>query len=220
MERPAVIFDFGNVVAFFDYRRACEHFGRSLGMGGDAVLEELRRRGFSELVQRYECGALSSREFSQAVCTLAGLDVSHEEFAASWSDIFWLNEPVAALIAALRGRGYTLVLGSNTNDLHATQFRRQFAETLAHFDRLVLSYEVGHIKPAAEFYHACAAAAGRPPGECVFIDDVAENVAGAIAAGLRAVQFRDVDSLVRELEEHGIQVRGGCGSEMGKSEEN
>ena len=32
---------------------------------------------------------------------------------------------------------YRLLLGSNTNELHARQFRGQFAEILRHFDRLL-----------------------------------------------------------------------------------
>ena len=82
------------------------------------------------------------------------------------------------MIAGLKSAGYTLVLGSNTNDLHAAQFRRQFAETLAHFDRLVLSFEIGHIKPSAAFYLACAEAAGAEPADCVFIDDLVETWKG------------------------------------------
>lgn len=208
MERPALIFDFGNVLAHFDYRRACECFGSRLGISGDAFLERVRGLGFSDLVQRYERGALSSPEFGETVCGLVGLSIPYDEFVAGWSDIFWLNEPVAQLVARLKALDFTLVLGSNTNDLHAAQFRRQFAETLVHFDRLVLSYEVGHIKPTAAFYHACAAAVGRPPGECVFIDDLAENVAGADAAGLRGIQYRDVASLVSDLRGLGVDVSG------------
>lgn len=206
MRRPALIFDFGNVVAYFDYRKACEHFGRQLGLSGEAFLERVRRQGFSELVQQYESGRIIAEEFSRRVCELAGLEISHDDFAAAWSDIFWLNEPVAELVARLKARGYTLVLGSNTNDLHANQFRGQFAETLAHFDHLVLSYEIGHIKPAADFYHACAKAAGTAPDECVFIDDLAENVEGARSAGLLAVQFRDVTTLLPELHALGVEV--------------
>src|SRR5205823_3917086 len=133
----------------------------------------------------------------------------HDEFAAAWSDIFWLNEPVARLVASLKGRGYTLVLGSNTNDLHATHFRRLFAETLAHFDRVVLSYEVGHIKPSSAFYLACAEAAGAPPEDCVFIDDLPENVEGARAAGLTGVLYRDHDTLLADLRQLGMEVPGG-----------
>jgi glucose-1-phosphatase len=203
---PALIFDFGNVVAFFDYRKACETYGRRLGISGDSFLERVKSVGFSPLVQRYESGQITAEEFSRGVCDLAGLEIPHEEFAAAWSDIFWLNEPIARLVASLKRLGYTLVLGSNTNDLHATQFRRQFAETLAHFDRLVLSYEVGHIKPSAEFYLTCVEAAGATPETSVFIDDVPENVEGARAAGLHGVVFRDVPTLLEDLRARGVEL--------------
>ena len=54
---------------------------------------------------------------------------------------------MARLVADLKRQGYTLLLGSNTNILHARFFRRHFAETLDHFDHLVFSYEVGELKP-------------------------------------------------------------------------
>src|SRR5690349_10231483 len=95
---PVLIFDFGNVVAFFDYRRMCEVLGRPLGLSGDALLEQLRASGFTTLVQRYEAGKITAEGFSQAVCRLAGVEVPHAEFAPSWADIFWLNEPVVDLV--------------------------------------------------------------------------------------------------------------------------
>src|SRR5206468_3536429 len=124
---PALIFDFGNVVAHFDYQKACEALGRSLGLSGAAFLERVRGLGFAPLVQQYESGRITAEEFSRAVCALVGLEIAHDAFAAAWADIFWPNEPIARVIADLKHRGYTLVLGSNTNDLHAAQFRRQFA---------------------------------------------------------------------------------------------
>jgi putative hydrolase of the HAD superfamily len=203
---PALIFDFGNVVAHFDYRKACATLGRPLGLSGEALLARARGLGFSPLVQEYERGRISTEAFSSGVASLIGLEITHDQFAAAWADIFALNEPVAGVIAELKARGYTLVLGSNTNDLHAAQFRRQFAATLAHFDRLILSYEIGHIKPAAEFYHACAHAAGAAPAECLFIDDLPENVDGARAVGMPGVVFRNVPSLLDALRTQGVEV--------------
>jgi epoxide hydrolase-like predicted phosphatase len=203
---PALIFDFGNVVAHFDYRKACETLGRPLGLDGEAFLERARGLGLSPLIRQYESGKITAEAFSRSVSELVGLEIGHDAFAAAWADIFWPNEPVARVVADLKRRGYTLVLGSNTNDLHAAQFRRQFAATLAHFDRLILSHEVGHIKPAAAFYRACAEAAGAPPAECVFIDDLPENVAGARAAGLEGIVFRDVPSLLDDLRGLGVEV--------------
>ncbi|HWE38008.1 MAG TPA: HAD family phosphatase [Isosphaeraceae bacterium] len=200
MKLPALIFDFGNVVAHFDYRKAAERLGRGRGLSGDALLERVRPLGFGQLVREYECGRLAAEAFSAEVCKVARLEVGHDEFAAAWADIFTLNEPVAALVGDLKRAGYTLVLGSNTNDLHAAQFRRQFAATLAHFDRLVLSYEVGHVKPSREFYRACVSAAGAPAAACVFIDDLPENVDGARAAGLAGLLYRDPTTLAADLD--------------------
>jgi epoxide hydrolase-like predicted phosphatase len=206
MRRPALIFDFGNVVAHFDYRKAATTLGDRLGLSGEALLDRLRPLGFSDLVKSYESGRMTAEAFSKGVSELVGLAITHDEFAAAWSDIFSLNESIAPVLAALKRAGYTLVLGSNTNDLHANQFRRQFAETLSHFDRLVLSYEVGHIKPSAVFYLACAEAAGADPGDCVFIDDLSENVEGARAAGLVGILYQQTEGLIRDLGSIGIQL--------------
>lgn len=202
----ALIFDFGNVLAHFDYAIACARLAGPMGLSGRDFLETARARGVTPILQQYERGDMTSREFTDTVSTLMGLDISHDAFAAAWADIFQLNEPVAELVAGLKASGHTLILGSNTNAMHAGHFRRQFAAVLAHFDRLVLSYEVREIKPAAGFYHACARAAGRPPHECVFIDDLPENVEGARAAGLAALLYRETPSLIEGLRGLGVAL--------------
>jgi putative hydrolase of the HAD superfamily len=207
MRRPALVFDFGNVLAFFDYARASARLARKLGLSGDAFLQQLRTQGLTPLVERYESGRMTSQAFSAAVRDIAGLaHLAHEEFVACWCDIFWLNDPVARLVRDLKTMGYRLVLGSNTNELHAEQFRRQFAEALAPFDRLVLSYEVGHIKPSAKFFHACADAAGTSPSDCIFIDDIRENVEGARAVGMTGIVFENEPALRTDLQRLGIDV--------------
>ncbi len=137
---------------------------------------------------------------------LSGVRLTYDDFVRAWEDIFWPNESVAGLIRFLKTRGYPLFLGSNTNVLHATHYRRQFAETLDMFDGFILSYEVGHMKPAREFFEACARAAGRPASSCIFIDDIAENVEGARGAGLAAIHYVDVPALIKELEQAGVEV--------------
>src|SRR5690348_5583677 len=94
---PVLVFDFGNVVAYFDYRKACEHLGRPLGLSGAVFLERARALGFSDLVQQYEGGRIDAQTFSRSVCERVGLEMEHEEFARAWSDIFWANEPIGRL---------------------------------------------------------------------------------------------------------------------------
>src|SRR5262249_28755372 len=88
----------------------------------------------------------------------------------------------------------------------------QFAGTLDLFDGFILSFEVGHMKPAREFFDACVRAAGVPAGSCVFIDDIAENVAGAREAGLTAIHYVDTPKLIAELRRAAAAAAGvrGC----------
>ncbi len=203
---PVLIFDFGNVVAYFDYRRFFDRLGARLGRTGESVRNQLHEGGFSNLHAPFESGLITAVAFAESVT--AGLRVSlpFEEFVRDWEDIFWLNEPVSRLIASLDSRGYRLILGSNTNALHASYYRRRFAATLDRFDALVLSHEVGCMKPDVRFYEACAKVAGVAPGSCVFIDDMAENVAGARAAGLQSLQYVDTAGLVAGLRELGVEI--------------
>jgi len=209
MRQHALIFDFGNVVGFFDYLRACERFGARLGVAGPVFRERLEDQGFAQVLSRFEHGGMTPDEFAREVMARSGLSLPYEEFVRDWVDIFWLNEPVARLIDLLKSSGYTLILGSNTNVLHATYYRRRFAATLDQFNDLVFSHEVGHVKPDSRFYAACVAAAGFPAASCVFVDDMEENVAGARNAGLTAVRYMDTPTLIADLRRLGVEVAGG-----------
>jgi glucose-1-phosphatase len=206
MREPALIFDFGNVVAFFDYLKVCECLGPKLGLTAEAFRRRIVERGFAPLLGQFESGKISPEEFAAEIMVLSGVSLPYPEFVDAWQDIFWLNEPVARLIDRLKSAGYTLLLGSNTNILHSTHYRRQFASTLNLFDRLVLSHDVGHMKPSSEFYHACVRAAGLPAASCIFVDDLAENVDGARKAGLIGVHYIDTPALITDLTELGVKI--------------
>ncbi|WP_169980338.1 HAD family hydrolase [Tautonia rosea] len=205
MNAPAIIFDFGNVVGFFDYARACEAIAHPRGLQAQSLLQSARKAGLNDLVAQFEIGQLTAEAFASACCDLLKpLNVLPDEFIAAWSDIFWPNETLVPLIERLRHTGHRLILGSNTNDLHASRFRRQFAETLTHFNHLILSYEIGHLKPSSGFYQACVQAAETEPADCIFIDDLPENVQGARQSGLQGICYRDTPSLEFELARLGI----------------
>ena len=88
-----------------------------------------------------------------------------------------------------------------TNELHSRHFRRQFAEALRWFDHLVLSHEIGARKPDAAFFRHCEGLAGCRPEECLFIDDLSANVAGARACGWHGIVYTTAADLRRRLAE-------------------
>lgn len=197
-----IVLDFGNVVAFFDHRRA----SRRLAEYGDLALDDLHLRLFgSPLDVDYEAGRLDTPAFVRAARAACRLRCSEEEFVRAYPDIFWPNPDVAVLVPRLKP-DHRLLLLSNTNDLHARQFRQQFRETLAHFDGLVLSHEVGVRKPAPAIYAHAQRLAGCRPDECLFVDDLPANVEGARAFGWHGLVYTEIDALLRGLAELGVGV--------------
>ena len=67
------------------------------------------------------------------------------------------------------------------------------------FDAVVLSGVENVAKPSAEIYRMTAHRLGLEPQQCVMVDDLQRNVAGAVAAGMVGVHHRDVDSTLTEL---------------------
>ena len=164
MRIPVLMFDFGNVVGFFDYSTMFHHFGLKLGLSAQQFESMMNERGAARLGSEFESGRLTALEFARQVMELTGLEMSFEEFEVHWQDIFTLNEPVARLVAALKQRGYTLLLGSNTNILHARFYRRRFEEALAPFDHFVFSYEIGESQARPSFLQSMRGPRRGTPG--------------------------------------------------------
>jgi putative hydrolase of the HAD superfamily len=68
------------------------------------------------------------------------------------------------------------------------------------FDETVISGDVGLHKPQPEIYVLACERLGVEPGDCVFVDDLRENVTGAEAVGMTAILHRDSAATVARLE--------------------
>jgi putative hydrolase of the HAD superfamily len=197
-----IVFDFGNVIGFFDYGLSVERLARHSHLAA----EDIRRFIYGgELEDAYESGRITSAEFVCRIREGCGLTCSDDVLMPAFADMFWPNEPVCALVPRLKPT-YRLLLGSNTNDLHSRHFLQQFAPTLRHFDGLVLSHQIGARKPRPEFFQHAQRLAGCAPERCLFIDDLPANVNGAIALGWRGIVYaRDTD-LPAELTKEGVRL--------------
>lgn len=198
----AIVFDFGNVIGFFDHRVALNKLTPFTDM---AVADMLMTVYGGELEVAFESGRIGTAEFLRQFRELCRLTCADDFLCAAVADIFRPNEPVCALIPRLKAAGYRLLLGSNTNEVHAAHFRQQFADTLRHFDVLVLSHEAQVRKPLPGFFEFCQRLTGCAPHECVFIDDLAGNVAGAVACGWHGIVYLDPQDLAARLKKLGVR---------------
>jgi glucose-1-phosphatase len=197
MTIKAIVFDFGNVIGFFDHYKTLNRIAHYTDMAPEAMYDAIYN---GDLEDEFERGRISTAQFLERFRQTCRLDCDDEVLHAACADIFRPNPDVCTLLPALKPN-YRLVLGSNTNELHAHQFRRQFAGVLSLFNAMVLSYEIGVRKPKAGFFEHCQRLARCAPSECVFIDDMATNVAGARACGWKGIVYTGFAELRRALRE-------------------
>jgi glucose-1-phosphatase len=177
-----LVFDFGNVIAHFDHRRAAAALAPFTPLSVDELYTAVYHTATEHA---YDRGQISTDEFVKLSMNAGQLSCHPLQFQAAFCDIFTANDPVCRAIPELAQR-FRLVLASNTNELHCLQFTHQFADVLSHFAFLGTSFAAGAKKPDARFFEFiqphCKAAAN----ECLFFDDLPANIAGAAHHGWQA----------------------------------
>ncbi len=196
-----IFFDFGNVVGFFDHRRAIAKLAAHTHLTPEELDAAVYHRDRHDA---YERGVLSTDEFTRRALAVGQLRCTATEFEALFADIFWRNDDVCDLIPALAKR-YRLVLASNTCDAHYRGLCRQFAPELAHFAARGASHEAGARKPHPAFYAYCQSLAAAAPGECLFVDDLLPNIQAGRSHGWHTAHYPAGAKLREVLAPHGIQ---------------
>lgn len=129
----------------------------------------------------------------------AKMSLTAESLAEFRHDFFAgdrLDDDLVAFVRSLHLRYKTALLSNFSARLRqlVAQYRLMDA-----FDVIVISGEEGIVKPDAHIYQLTAERLGMPLAECLFVDDSAENIAGARVAGMQALHFAPVDTAMVEL---------------------
>ena len=187
-----VFFDLGNVLARFSVDRACCNVAARWGVDPQVVRHALWTSGAQD---RFEHGHEDDESFAAIARNAMGLreqDAPTSELLDLLSDMF---EPVAemeTLVESVRNSGIKLGILSNTCVAHWRWLQRaNYAALQGPFDSVILSYEVGAMKPHPTIYESATAAAGVDPATILFLDDRADNVEAALAQGWQAYPFTD-----------------------------
>ena len=70
----------------------------------------------------------------------------------------------------------------------------------------ILSYQEKTVKPEPEIYQRLLERYGLVPEECVFLDDLEENLAAAAKFGIHTVLFTGKEAAVEELRKLGVEA--------------
>jgi epoxide hydrolase-like predicted phosphatase len=201
-KRTGLLVDFGGVLTTSVWDSFAD-FCREKRLQEDAVKRLFREdpQALSDL-RGLETGRLSEQEFEKRFAKRLGL----AEATDLIDSMFRGMRPDEAMVAAVRdARAAGVTTGLVSNSWSTSHYDRDLLGEL--FDALVISAEVGLHKPQPEIYLLAAERVERPPAQCVFVDDLRENCAGAEAVGMTAVLHREAaDTIARLQELLGFQV--------------
>lgn len=185
----AVIFDFFGVLVG-------DGFDSTYRFAGGNPDED---KSFIEsLLEQANRGEISLDDFRNKICQQLGISVDDYQKAINKAE--HINYQLLNYIKELKPKYKTAIL-SNVNK-GGLERRIDRQELDKHFDQMIVSGDVGYIKPELEIYHLTVRRLGVNPNECVFIDDRAGYVNAAKELGMRGIVYNDFDSMKKELENY------------------
>jgi 2-haloacid dehalogenase len=203
-KRPrVVVFDIGNVLLEWDPR----HLYRKIFLG-----DEERMETFLATVCTVDWNLEQDRgrRWAEAVAERVALHPEWREEIGAY-DARWLEmvpgaiDGTVAILERLRAAGVPTYAITNFSTEKFAVARERFP-FLGGFKDVVVSGEVGLVKPDPEIFALFLARNDLDAGDCLFVDDVADNIATAHAAGFIAHHFTTPEAFAGVLRAHGFPV--------------
>jgi putative hydrolase of the HAD superfamily len=192
-----LLVDFGGVLTtnVFDSFRA---FGEAEGLDPQTVKRAFREdREALALLRELERGDIAVEEFEPRFGERIGVSDTEGLVGRLFGGVGPDERMVEAVRRARDGGVRTGLISNSWGE--GLSYDTSMLEEL--FDGIVISGDVGMHKPEPEIFMLGAQRIGVPAPECVFVDDLRENCAGAEAVGMTAVLHRGADATLPRLEE-------------------
>jgi putative hydrolase of the HAD superfamily len=151
-------------------------------------------------------GRLTYREWMDAIRARVidahgdGVSGALDEWEAN---VGLVDTEMLGLLRQVRGHTTAALLSNGT-----TRLRRDLhvLDLLDEFDEIFNTAELGIAKPDPDVFRLVCDRLGVAPADALFVDDLAENVEGARAAGLTAHQHQDHAGTSAFLRDRGIPI--------------
>lgn len=177
-----IVFDLGGVIMTLDPAEALRRF-KALGLSdAERYLDSYTQSG---IFGNLEEGKIAAEDFRSKLSSLTGHELTFDECKHAWlgyrKDVPQRN---LDLLKELRAKGYRLILLSNTNPFMmdwalSSEFDGEGSSLNDYFDALYLSYRLGIMKPAPDFFRQVLDNENILPEETFFVDDGPRNVEAA-----------------------------------------
>lgn len=189
-----VFFDLGGVILRTEHQAPREHLAERLNVSYEDLVHVVFE---SESAHRASLGEITARQHWESVTERLGRPAS--EGPALRAEFFGgdvLDLGLLEFIRRLRRARRTGLISNAWADTRDYIVANRFDDA---FDVLVISAEVGLLKPDPRIYHLALGRAGARPAAALMVDDMPANVDGSVKAGMAGILFRDPEQLQREL---------------------
>jgi HAD superfamily hydrolase (TIGR01509 family) len=186
----ALVWDLGGVILRTEDLSFRERWERRFGLEPWGLEKLIFRSKMSKLAS---IGKASTEDIWNSVQEKLGLTNSElEQLRVDFFAGDRIDEELLAFIRRLKGQ---VKIGMITNawpDIRP--WMEEQAGIADAFDHIVISSEVGMVKPQKEIYWLSLSGLDVAAEEALFIDDFVENIEGAEAVGMHAIPLRDLDN--------------------------
>ncbi len=183
------IFDFGNVLARFYPEELTAPYVTEVEKAAAVSAVAFDRLYWDPL----DAGTVTDDEVKDKI--IARLPKEEGERACLAYDNWVRNltpvEGMQEVVSALHKKGVKLYLLSNISQKFAAEYKevKWIKELFDLFDGLVFSSDINIVKPSKEIFDYLLKKHGLKADDCLFIDDNANNIAGAKAVGIKGCLF-------------------------------
>jgi len=195
MAIKALIFDLEGVLL----QTADEDLPTTLARQLGRPVEDVRPAFYSEINDRVDLGHGTQEDFWDHVLQSLGLPQSERIILEKFYETeLYIDQRMLEAVRAYRKRYKTGLLSNYTCDLRG-RLQTHWSVDGA-FDEIIISCEVGLIKPDPAIYRLMLERLGCRAEESVFVDDKQINIDGAAALGMKTVLFNSVEQGLADLD--------------------
>ncbi|NOT03487.1 MAG: HAD family phosphatase [Anaerolineales bacterium] len=190
----AVFFDFGGVIMRTEFQAPRQHLAERFNMDYD----DIDRIVFaSESARRASVGEITEEAHWAEVLKRLKHPASEVK---NFSDEFFggdvIDRALVEHIRSLRGKFHTGLISNAWSGLRSFLTREKIIDV---FDTVIISAEVGTVKPSAKIYELALEQAKVGANEAVFVDDVSANIEGCEKVGMKGILFKDPQETLDQL---------------------
>lgn len=155
-----------------------------------------RMNDLYDVNKQSDYGFISSEQYIAGVAEILGR--TYDDIEGILHQHHVRNDELVNYVKSLRATHKTALLSNVSNGIIEHLFTKEELEEL--FDEVLLSYREHIAKPNPEIYEMMANRLRLPAGECVMIDDIADNCEGAEIAGMMSIRHITNAETIRTLD--------------------